>query len=143
MSAKSSNNGFSATQLRGGGAAVVDHRLARQHLVNEFRRGRLAQHQVCDAHPELIRAARFIGDASRVDCPICEEAKLVLVTYVFGARLPAHGRCITTRREMHELNRRSDDLRAYIVEVCVECSWHHLLRVVPVGGAPSRAKAAP
>ena len=30
-------------------------------LISEYRKGRLARHQVCDAHPELLRAARGIG----------------------------------------------------------------------------------
>ncbi|MCB0999932.1 MAG: DUF5318 family protein [Acidimicrobiales bacterium] len=134
----SSTGGFSAGALRGGGRGVVDHRLARRHLVNEFRRGRLRQDQVCDAHPELIRAARNLGTESRATCPICEQAKLRLVTYVFGARLPAHGRCVSTAKEMSALNARSDDLTAYVVEACVECRWHHLLRVLPVGRGSAR-----
>lgn len=134
--------GFATGNLRGGPVGVVDHRLARQHLINEFRRGRLAQHQVCDAHPELIRAARALGDPGTVACPICEEAKVVLVTYVFGPRLPSFGRCISSKREMVELNRRSDDLTAYFVEVCPACRWHHLLRVVPIGGKKRRVRAA-
>lgn len=134
----SSTGGFSAGALRGGGRGVVDHRLARRHLVNEFRRGRLRQDQVCDAHPELIRAARNLGTESRATCPICEQAKLRLVTYVFGARLPAHGRCVSTAKEMAALNARSDDLTAYVVEACVECRWHHLLRVLPVGRGSAR-----
>ena len=84
---------FSAGSLRGGGA--VDHRLARQHLINEYRRGRLRQDQVCDAHPELLRAARNFGEETKTTCPICAEDKLVLVTYVFGPHLPSHGRCVT------------------------------------------------
>ncbi|MEZ5250071.1 MAG: DUF5318 family protein [Ilumatobacteraceae bacterium] len=134
----SSTGGFSAGALRGGGRGVVDHRLARRHLVNEFRRGRLRQDQVCGAHPELIRAARNLGTESRATCPICEQAKLRLVTYVFGARLPAHGRCVSTAKEMSALNARSDDLTAYVVEACVECRWHHLLRVLPVGRSSAR-----
>jgi hypothetical protein len=117
-----------------GAAGVVDHRLARQFLVSEYRKGRLARHQVCDAHPELVRAARELGEQTRVDCPICGDDKLVLVTYVFGPRLPAHGRCISTKGELTTLNRRSDQLTAYVVEVCRLCSWHHLLRVLPIGG---------
>ncbi len=131
---------FSASALRGAGRAIVDHRLARRHLVNEYRRGRLRQDQVCDAHPELIRAARNIGTESRSGCPICQEAKLRLVTYVFGSRLPAQGRCVSTAKEMAALNQRSDDLTAYVVEACVECRWHHLLRVLPVGGGGRRAR---
>ena len=129
---------FGQGSLRGGGTGplggVIDHRLARQHLINEYRKGRLARHQVCDAHPELIRAARTLGEPTQVDCPICGDAKLVLVTYVFGPRLPPYGRCISQRKELTALNRRSEQLAAYVVEACPECSWHHLLRVLPVGG---------
>ena len=117
---------------------MVDHRLARRHLINEYRRGRLRIDQVCDADPELIRAARNVGSESRSTCPICQETKLKLITYVFGSRLPSHGRCVSTAKELAALNGRSDDLTAYVVEACVECRWHHLLRVIPVGGKKGR-----
>jgi hypothetical protein len=130
---------FSAGSLRGGGA--IDHRLARQHLINEYRRGRLRQDQVCDAHPELMRAARNFGEETRTMCPICMEDKLVLVTYVFGPHLPSHGRCVTQRSEMAQIQRRANtstsDYTAYVVEACRMCRWHHLLRAVPLA---SRAK---
>ena len=83
-------------------------------------------------------AARSVGQATQSDCPICEVDKLVLVTYAFGPRLPAHGRCITDTRQLHQLNRRSESYAAYVVEVCPGCSWHHLLRVLPLGSRPAR-----
>ena len=129
---------FGPSSVRGVGPAVVDHRLVRRALISEYRKGRLARDQVCDAHPELMRAARSVGQATRTDCPICEEHTLVLVTYVFGPRLPAHGRCVTTTRELQQLNRRTEQSAAYVVEVCPSCSWHHLLRVLPIGGRPAR-----
>jgi hypothetical protein len=133
---------FTVNTLRGGassgGRAVVDHRLERLSLINEVRRGRLRREQVCDAHPELIRAAKNMGAPSSVTCPICEEVKLVLVTYVFGARLPSHGRCVSTKEELAKYNTRDDELDAYVVEACVNCRWHHLLRVLPVGGRSAR-----
>ena len=129
---------FTSGALRGAARGVVDHRLARRHLINEFRRGRLRQDQVCDAHPELIRAAGNVGTESRTTCPICQKAKLRLVTYVFGSRLPPHGRCVSTAKEMAALDRRADDLTAYVVEACIECRWHHLLRILPVGGRGAR-----
>jgi hypothetical protein len=135
--------GFGVDTLRGGGAgAVVDHRLSRRHLINEFRRGRLRQDQVCDAHPELIRAARNVGSPASMSCPICREPELRLITYVFGPRLPAHGRCVSTAEELAKLNCRSDQLTAYVVEACVSCKWHHLLRVLPVGGQRTKASAS-
>lgn len=116
-----------------GQKGVVDHRLSRRHLINEYHRGRLRQDQVCDAHPELIRAARNVGTAATAACPICAEHELKLVTYVFGSRLPSHGRCVSTAAELAALEARPDELTAYVVEACVACHWHHLLRVLPVG----------
>jgi hypothetical protein len=113
---------------------IVDHRLARRALISEYRKGRLARHQVCDAHPELLRAARAIGEATTTECPICEDEQLVHVTYVFGPKLPPFGRCVSKREELQRLNRRREPLTAYIVEVCSGCSWHHLIRTVPIGG---------
>lgn len=113
-------------------SALVDHRLARRHLINEYRRGRLRADQVCDAHPELIRAAKNVGTESSHRCPICDERQLRLVTYVFGPRLPSHGRCVSTASELRALTMRSDELTAYVVEACIACRWHHLLRVIPV-----------
>ena len=91
----------------------VDYRLARQHLISEYRKGRLAQHEVCDAHPELMRAARECAQPSREDCPICEAHKLVLVSYVFGPRLPSFGRCITSAKELKALSKRSGEFSCY------------------------------
>lgn len=115
----------------------VDYRLARQHLISEFRKGRLAQHEVCDAHPELLRAAREVAQPSRERCPICEDAQLVLVSYVFGPRLPSFGRCITSAKELRTLAKRSGEYTCYVVEVCPECSWNHLARTFLLNPARS------
>ena len=103
-------------------------------LISEVRRGRVPVEQVCDAHPELIRAAAHVGTETSTRCPICEQVDLRLVTYVFGPRLGPQGRCVSTAKEMSELNSRPDELNAYVVEACTECRWHHLLRVLPIGG---------
>jgi hypothetical protein len=131
--------GFGPAAIRGGGAAgelpgAVDYRLLRQAVIADYRKKRLAQHEVCDAHPELVRAAQEIGEPTRIDCPICEAAKVVLVTYVFGPRLPPFGRCISNKVEFAKLDRRAERSAAYVVEVCPACSWNHLARVLPVGG---------
>ncbi len=115
----------------------VDYRLARQHLISEYRKGRLAQHEVCDAHPELMRAARECAQPSREDCPICEAHKLVLVSYVFGPRLPSFGRCITSAKELKALAKRSGEFSCYVVEVCPNCSWNHLARTFLLNPARS------
>jgi hypothetical protein len=127
---------FTVGALRGtdGARGIVDHRLARRMLINEVRRGRVPLEHVCDAHPELIRAAANVGTKTSTICPICEETELRLVTYVFGRGIGPQGRCVSTAEEMRRLNARADDLNAYVVEACVECRWHHLLRVLPIGG---------
>ena len=128
----------------------VDHRLARRSVIREYRAGRLRRDQVCDAHPELIRAARHLGDETEVTCPICRADRVVLVTYVFGPRLPRHGRCVANRKEFDELaaaarRQRGEPFTAYVVEACRSCSWHHLLRSIPLSRpaieAPSRRTA--
>ena len=112
---------------------VIDYRLARMSVVSEYRKGRLARHEVCDAHPELKRAARSASEATDMECPICEEDHIVLVTYAFGSRLPASGRCITTKGELAKLAKGRSQLAAYVVEVCPSCSWNHLARTFLLG----------
>lgn len=113
----------------------IDYRLVRKHTVDEFKRGRLSRLDVCDAQPELLRAAVNCGRPSQQLCPICDEGNVVLVTFVFGARLPAHGRCVTTAKELDQLGRRPSQCACYLVEVCPACAWNHLLRSFPLGGA--------
>jgi hypothetical protein len=115
------------------GPGEIDYRLARKHVVAEFKRGRLSRLDVCDAHPELLRAARNVGETTAEPCPICEDGPLVLVSFAFGARLPAHGRCVTSRDELRKLARRAQELACYVVEVCPACSWNHLARTFLVG----------
>jgi hypothetical protein len=136
---------FGPQSLRGTPAAgalpgVVDYRLVRNAVVSEFRKGRLSRSDVCDAHPELLRAARHAAMSDAEECPICELDTMVHVSYVFGSRLPAHGRCVTSQAELAKLHRRPTVLACYVVEVCPECSWNHLARSFPVGGRGRTAK---
>lgn len=116
----------------------VDYRLARNAVVRNFRNGRLSRLDVCDAHPELLRAALNIGDPTNEECPICEEANVVLVSYVFGPGLGPAGHCVANRAELTKLRRRAPELTCYVVEVCVACSWNHLARSFQVTGRPKR-----
>ena len=120
------------TGLASGPGGHVDYRLARGMVVREFHKGRLSRPEVCDAHPELLRAALNVGQETAEECPICEEATVVLVTYVFGSRLPPSGRCITSQRELLKLSRNAQ-LACYVVEVCPSCAWNHLARSFRVG----------
>ncbi len=114
----------------------VDHRLARRHVVNEVKRGRLSASDVCDAHPELVRAARALGCPTAEDCPICESAPVVHVSYAFGRHLSPGGQPFVDAAELAKLARRAGEVACYVVEVCPSCSWHHLVRTFAV--APQR-----
>ena len=128
---------FRPEAIRGtsdGAGAVVDYRLTRQSVVQQYHKGRLSRLDVCDAHPELRRAALMASQPTNEPCPICEDEPVVLVTYAFGPRLPAGGRCVTTAREMAKLARGRAQISCYVVEVCPACAWNHLTRVFQVGG---------
>lgn len=126
----------------GDGPGEIDYRLARHALVSEYRKGRLAKHEVCDAHPELLRAAREVGDPTKLVCPICADEKVVLVSYVFGPRLPAFGRCVTSKAELRKLANRSGSFSCYVVEVCPGCAWNHLARTFVLSPGTKRAAVA-
>lgn len=122
--------------------AVVEFGLVRHALLARVAQGLLRYEDICDAHPELLRAARNIGRSSGEVCPVCHEVELVEVTYVFGARLPSGGTCPGTRAELLKLERREEPVQCYAVEVCVGCSFHHLVRKWSAGGRPARKAPA-
>lgn len=105
---------------------LIDYRLARQAVLQGYRAGELTSTDVCDAHPELRRAAAMCSEAGNEDCPICGECELRLVRYVFGPRLPCHGRCITSSAELARIAGRRGEFTCYVVEVCPGCGWNHL-----------------
>jgi hypothetical protein len=112
----------------------IDYTLARRVVVRDVQKGRVPRESVCDAHPELVRAARNVGREAGSQCPICEDAPLRLVSYVFGDGLKAaNGRCITSDAELERLGSSVDEFACYVVEVCVECSWNHLVRSYLLG----------
>jgi hypothetical protein len=127
--------GFGTTTATG---AVVEFGLVRRALLADLAGGRVSRDDVCDAHPELIRAAKHLGRRAGEKCPVCEAAELLEVTYVFGARLPPGGACPPTRLELLRLERREEPVQCYAVEVCVACSFHHLARKWSAGGRRAR-----
>lgn len=105
----------------------VDYRMARRAVLRDVRSGLRSRSDVCDAHPELLRAAKWIGEPAG-DCPLCEQDGLVHVTYVF----PRHGKTArrgqaVTRDSLPGRVRKLGDLAVYTVEACRACGWHHLV----------------
>lgn len=113
---------------------VVDYTLARRSVLASLRRGTLHTSDVCDAHPELLRAAKHIGEEFSGACPVCSHDALKRVRYVFGDELKRNnGRVVYPPEWLGELTSRHDHFTCYVVEVCIDCSWNHLVRAYSAG----------
>jgi hypothetical protein len=113
--------------------ATIDYRMAKRALLRQVRFGLLSRIDVCDAHPELMRAAKHIGEKTSEECPICGEPGLRLVLYTYGKALKrANGR-VRRRAEIGELRSQVDEFVCYIVEVCLDCQWNHLVMSFETG----------
>ena len=101
---------------------------------------------MCDAHPYLLRAARYHGEPTDRDCPVCGRERLVEVTYTYGDcfKKETNGR-VRQRAELSELSTEHDEFTVYVVEVCRCCSWNHLTVSYVLGSvlAPTRASRQP
>ena len=108
--------------------ATVDYRLARRSLLLGLQTGFISRFDVCDAHPEAMRAARFIGEPADRPCPICGSDDLRLLFYAYGKELKRDSGRVRRREDLEELTRTVAEFCCYVVEVCTDCSWNHLLR---------------
>jgi len=107
----------------------TDYALARRAVLRDLRRGEVTRLDVCDAHPELLRAARNVGEAAPHDCPVCGADSVRLVSYVYGEKLrEANGRCISHPTELERLGATHEEFSRYVVEVCLDCRWNYLTR---------------
>jgi Family of unknown function (DUF5318) len=108
---------------------VTDYALARRAVLADFRRGVLTRLDVCDAHPELVRAATYLGADLNDECPVCGAGRMRVVSYVYGDKLKtANGRCIANDTELARLGSTCDEFACFDVEVCVDCRWNYLRR---------------
>jgi hypothetical protein len=107
----------------------TDYALARRAVLRDLQRGAVTRLDVCDAHPELLRAGRNIGELAPFDCPVCGDSEVRFVSYVYGDKLgAANGRCLSYDGELEKLDAAHDEFTRYVVEVCLECRWNHLAR---------------
>ena len=108
---------------------LVDYSLARRSTLAGLRRGSLDTSDVCDAHPELMRAAKNIGEEIAAPCPVCSHDTLRMVRYVYGEGLRRNnGRVVYPDEWLRELALEHDQFTCYVVEVCIDCAWNHLVR---------------
>ncbi len=143
--------------------SFVDYALVRQATLHDLRSGYVTTTDVCDPHPDLIRAALHHGEPSTRSCPVCRRGDagvdrldprlginggpglpgaggLVFLRYAYGEELGQFSGRIKDQAEIAELSRESGDVKVYVVEVCISCGWNHLVASYVVGdGQPRRA----
>ncbi|HZB01546.1 MAG TPA: DUF5318 family protein [Actinomycetota bacterium] len=105
---------------------VIDYTLAKRALLRDARLGALSIADLCDAHPELMRAAQHVGEATSNDCPVCGKDKLVLLAYVFGSSLGRNSGRVWPIQTGLRLTAAHPGAACYVVEVCRSCRWNHL-----------------
>jgi hypothetical protein len=118
--------------------SVVDYGLARRATLASVFAGRTTVTDVCDAHPYLLRAAKFHGEPTGDRCPICRKTNLTHVTYVYGDELGQYEGRVKQARELAEMATEYGEFRVYVVEVCQSCGWNHLASSYVLGtGEPA------
>jgi hypothetical protein len=105
---------------------VVDYTFAKRALLRDFDHGIVSRFDICDAHPELLRAARYMGERCSRPCPVCERDELKLLAYVYSDHLKANNGRVWELDTALSMAADHRGARCYVVEVCVGCSWNHL-----------------
>ncbi len=112
---------------------VIDYGLQRRALLSDVASGRRTQAEACDAHPHLLLAAKHYGTPSPITCPVCDRRQLQLVHYVFGQSLGKTSGQAKTAAELAQLDGTRSEFDVYVVEVCPNCGWNHLIRSFVLG----------
>ncbi|MCA1824186.1 MAG: DUF5318 family protein [Mycobacteriales bacterium] len=119
--------------------AVIDYALAKRATLGDLFGGRATVTDVCDAHPYLLRAAKYRGETTAQDCPVCRREPLTHVTYVYGDELRDAAGGTRTTAELAEMESRYREFAVYVVEVCRRCGWNHLHTSYLLGAAAAAA----
>ncbi len=119
--------------------SVVDYGLQRRATLTALRMGGALAADVCDADPYLLRAARFHGEPTARQCPVCHREDLVELSYAFGDELGQYSGRIKSPGELATMAHEHGEFRVYVVEVCQACEWNHLTSSYVLGdGVPRR-----
>ena len=109
---------FHAAQATTTGSGNVDYRLARASVLRQYEAGEVSLADICDIHPELRRAAINVAEPIDEVCPVCDDADLRLVSYLYGPLLPKSGRCISLTAENERIDQRNGEFTQNVVQVC-------------------------
>ena len=120
---------------------MVDYALRRRAVLAGVHSGRTGLSEVCDAGPYLTRAAKYHGEQTDQQCPVCRRERLTQVSYVYGDGLgPVSGQA-KTGPELARMDAVQDEFSVYTVEVCRGCEWNHLVTSYVLGAEPVPGRA--
>jgi hypothetical protein len=98
----------------------------------------MVSHESLDADPLLIRAALHHGTLSERRCPINDCGRLLILNYTFGDQLGQYSGRIKTLEELDEMENEFGEFSVYVVEVCTECGWNHVIESYVLGDGRTR-----
>lgn len=119
---------------------TIDYGLARRAALMDLFAGRATTLDVCDAHPYLLRAAKYHGEPTEATCPVCRKCPLTHVTYTYGDGFKETNGRVRATAELAVLEREHAEFTVYVVEVCRACSWNHLVTSYVLGTAGLRSR---
>lgn len=124
---------------------IIDHSLNRRAALGALVTTATGASDHLDPHPYLLRAAKNHGTESGLPCPWCKDDEgLKHLTYVYGDELGAYSGRLKTKAELREMATQHGEFRVYLVEICAECGWNHLVRSYVLGdGVPRPALRTP
>ena len=108
---------------------VIDYALQRRRTLEGLKRPgkRLAKLDACDADPMLLRAAKYHGEQAKVGCPVCQSPEMYNLSYTFGDQLGQFSGRIKPPAELEEMAHSYGEFKVVVVEVCLRCSWNHMI----------------
>jgi Family of unknown function (DUF5318) len=120
--------------------SLIDYSLARRASLARLSTGQAGHSDACDAHPYLLRAAKYHGEPTETPCPVCRRARLTNVTYTYGQELGEHSGRVRRTRELAAMEAAYAEFTVYVVEVCQDCGWNHLTLSYVLGSGVSRQR---
>jgi hypothetical protein len=98
----------------------IDYSLSKRRTLIALFQGAASAMDACDADPYLRRAAKYHGELTKRSCPVCKKLKIVELRYAFG--------------DQSEYG----EFRVYVVEICTDCHWNHLVESFLLGDGKYR-----
>jgi len=118
----------------------VDYTLQRRRTLEELRGAlrTMVSHESLDADPMLIRAALHHGTLTERRCPVADCGRLITLNYTFGDQLGQYSGRIKSIADLEEMENEYGEFTVYVVEVCPECGWNHIIESYVLGDGRTR-----